>query len=163
LPAKASLEQFCPTPGNQGEYGTCVAFAAAYAMRTILWAKEYNVTDKAKINSMAFSPSFVYESIKNDGDIDCQGGSNPINACELMKSLGVSLLKSVPYDNCATEIEFEDLLEAQDYVISDYQTLWDWDLATPEDKINSTKTVVVHPVIGCYIAFITFNKVFYFI
>jgi Papain family cysteine protease/Domain of unknown function (DUF4384) len=139
LPAKASLEQFCPTPGNQGEYGTCVAFAAAYAMRTILWAKEYNVTDKAKINSMAFSPSFVYESIKNDGDIDCQGGSNPINACELMKSLGVSLLKSVPYDNCATEIEFEDLLEAQDYVISDYQTLWDWDLATPEDKINSTK------------------------
>ena len=139
MPPKASLEQYCPTPGDQGDYGTCVAFAAAYSMRTILWAKQYNITDKAQINEMQFSPSFVYENIKNDGDTDCQGGSNPINACELLKQLGVPLLKSVPYGQCATEIEFDDLLEAQDYVISDYQTLWDIDYGTNDDKINGTK------------------------
>jgi Papain family cysteine protease/Domain of unknown function (DUF4384) len=139
LAPRASLEAYCPSPGDQGEYGTCVAFAAAYGMRTIMWAKEYNVTDKERINAMQFSPTFVYEKIKNDGDTDCQGGSNPINACELMKQFGVPLLKSVPYGNCVAEIEFDDLLEAQDYVISDYQTLWDIDYGTADDKVNGTK------------------------
>jgi hypothetical protein len=139
MPPSASLEKFCPTPGDQGEYGTCVAFAAAHAMRTIMWAKEYNVTDKAQINAMRFSPAFVYEQIKNEGDNDCQGGSNPIVALELLKLVGVATLKSVPYGDCKTEIEFDDLLEAQDYVISDYQTIWDIDLATADDKVNATK------------------------
>ena len=139
MPPSASLEKYCPTPGDQGEYGTCVAFAAAYSMRTILWAKQYNVTDKAKINDMKFSPSFIYEKIKNEDDTDCQGGSNPINACELMKQLGVPLFKSVTYGDCRPEIEFSDLLEAQDYLISDYQTLWDIDYGTAEDKVNGTK------------------------
>ena len=139
MPPKASLEQYCPTPGNQGDFGTCVAFAAAYGMRTIMWAKEYQVTDREQINSMQFSPSFIYEQIKNEGDEDCQCGSNPINACELMKQLGVPTLKSVPYKDCKAEIEFDDLLEAQDFVISDYQTLWDIDYGTTDDKINGTK------------------------
>ncbi len=139
VPAKVSLEQFCPTPGDQGDYGTCVAFATAYAMRTIMWAKQYNITDKDKINAQRFSPSFLYESIKDDGDTDCQGGSNPINACELLRTLGVPTLSAVPYDACIPEIEFSDLLEAQDYVISDYQTIWDIDMATADDKINATK------------------------
>lgn len=39
LPKKASLEKYCPTPGDQGPYGTCVAFASAYHLRTILHAK----------------------------------------------------------------------------------------------------------------------------
>ena len=142
MPQKASLEQYCPTPGDQGDYGTCVAFASAYAMRTIMWAKEFNVTDRTRINAMQFSPTFVYEQIKNEGDDNCQGGSNPINACELMKQLGVPLLKSVPYGNCEAEIEFDDLLEAQDFVISDYQTLWDIDYGTTDDKINGTKKAI---------------------
>ena len=139
MPPKASLEKYCPTPGDQGEYGTCVAFAAAYAMRTILWAKEYGVTDITTINRMQFSPSYIYEKIKNEGDTDCQGGSNPINACELLKQSGVPLLQSVPYGNCTAEIDDNDLLEAQEYLISDYQTLWDIDYGTADDKINGTK------------------------
>ena len=34
LPSSYSLEQFSPIPGNQGQYGTCVAFASAYGLRT---------------------------------------------------------------------------------------------------------------------------------
>ena len=142
MPASASLEKYCPTPGDQGEYGTCVAFATAYSMRTILWAKQFGVTDRAKINAMQFSPSFVYEQIKNEGDTDCQGGANPINACELLKIFGVPLLKSVPYGACKAEIEIDDLIEAQDYIISDYQTLWDIDYGTADDKVNGTKKAI---------------------
>ncbi len=139
MPAKASLEAFCPTPGDQGEYGTCVAFAAAYSMRTIMWAKQFDVRDRSKINSMRFSPSFIYEKIKNEGDTDCQGGSNPILACELMKLAGVPRMKSVDYASCIPEIDFDDLLEALDYIIDDYQTIWDIDLGTADDKVNATK------------------------
>jgi hypothetical protein len=53
--------------------------------------------------------------------------------------LGVPRLKSVPYGDCKPEIDFDDLLEAQDYLISDYQTLWDIDLGTSDDKVNGTK------------------------
>ena len=139
LPPRASLEKYCPTPGDQGEFGTCVAFASAYGMRTIMWAKQYEVTDKAKINKMVLSPAFIYHQIKNEDDTDCQGGSNPITACELMKLLGVAPLSSVPYQGCAADIEVDDLIEAQDFVISDYQTLWDIDYGTTEDKVNNTK------------------------
>jgi hypothetical protein len=139
VPSRVSLEDFCPTPGDQGDYSTCVAFASAYSMRTIMWAKQYNITDRTKIDAQTFSPSFLYENIKNDGDMDCQGGSNPINACEAMRVLGVATLASVPYSNCVPEIEFSDLLEAQDFVIADYQTIWDFDLATEDDKVNATK------------------------
>ena len=36
LPRKASLLDYCPTPGDQGNYGTCTSWAIAYAARTIL-------------------------------------------------------------------------------------------------------------------------------
>jgi hypothetical protein len=138
LPASASLEKYCPTPGDQGAYGTCVAFATAYSMRTIMWAKQNNVTDRSRIDGMTFSPIFVYEQIKNEGDNDCQAGSNPILALELLKQVGVSLETTLPY-NCGNSVTFDAMLEALDFTVSDYQTIWDIDLGTPEEKINNTK------------------------
>jgi hypothetical protein len=35
LPRMFSLKQFSPLPGDQTDYGTCVAWASAYAARTI--------------------------------------------------------------------------------------------------------------------------------
>ena len=36
MPSRYSLEQYCPTPGDQGNHGTCVAFANGYGIATIL-------------------------------------------------------------------------------------------------------------------------------
>jgi len=36
LPERVSLQKYCPTPVNQGQQGSCVAWASAYAARTIL-------------------------------------------------------------------------------------------------------------------------------
>ena len=73
IPTRASLEQYCPTPGDQGKYGTCVAFAVAYHMRTVLYGREHGITDKAQLNASVFSPTFIYEQIKEAGDATCQG------------------------------------------------------------------------------------------
>ncbi len=77
LPTSYSLEQYVPTPGDQGQYGTCVAYAAAYGLRTTMYAKDYNITDKEKITQSALSPSFVYEVIRREDDTECNKGANP--------------------------------------------------------------------------------------
>jgi hypothetical protein len=39
LPQSASLKAYCPTPGSQGQYGTCVAWSTAYGACSILAAQ----------------------------------------------------------------------------------------------------------------------------
>lgn len=66
LPAQVSLLRYAPKPGNQGSQGSCVAWASAYAARTILYARQ---TGKNP-DDVRFSPAFMYNQIKLDG---CQG------------------------------------------------------------------------------------------
>ena len=138
MPVSASLEKYCPTPGDQGQFGTCVAFATGYHLRTILWAKQHSVTDQSMIDQAVFSPSYIYEQIKDEGDDDCLGGSNPVNAFELMKTMGVSSIQTTPY-NCGGEVGFDAMLEGMDFRISDYQILFYPDEPDNQVKINSVK------------------------
>jgi hypothetical protein len=72
LPSAASLKDYCPIPRNQGQYATCTGWASAYAARTISWAVKNNLTDVADVTNQAFSPSFVYEQIKDINDTICK-------------------------------------------------------------------------------------------
>ena len=53
LSPSASLKKYCPAVGNQGNYGTCVGWSSGYAARTILWAKENNMTSTIDISNHA--------------------------------------------------------------------------------------------------------------
>ena len=68
LPEKVSLEKYAPTRLNQGRQGSCVAWASAYAARTILEAQRTG----ANPNSVRYSPSFMYNQISIDHNT-CQG------------------------------------------------------------------------------------------
>ena len=138
LPSKISLEEFVPIPGDQGPYGTCVAFAAAYGLRTTMLAKDYNITDKQKITSYALSPSYVYELIRNEADTNCSQGANPKLGMEALKIVGAPQLSSLPY-NCNPTITTQHQLEAMDYRIRDYQTLFFYDEQDPGVRVNATK------------------------
>ena len=138
MPASASLEKYCPTPGDQGQYGTCVAFSVAYHLRTILWAKQNGITDRNRINQSIFSPSYVYEQIKAAEDLDCQAGTNPVDAFELMKNLGVATNHTMPY-KCGSEVVVEAMLEGFDFRIADYQILYLPDEPDASVKINTVK------------------------
>lgn len=68
LPERVDLRQYCPTPKNQGQQGSCVAWAAAYAGRTIIEAQRTgNDPDR-----VVFSPAFMYNQIKIKNS-NCQG------------------------------------------------------------------------------------------
>ena len=123
MPSSFSLEKYCPTPANQGKHGTCTAFANGYAIATILYAKTHNLTDKAIINKYAFSPTFLYEQIKNEGDNDCQKGTDPIQAILTIIKGGDALLSTVPYQ-CGTALTQTAKDEALNYKAKDAAILY---------------------------------------
>jgi hypothetical protein len=123
MPAAYSLEQFCPAPADQGNHGTCVAFANAYAIATILYAKTHNITDKNIIDKYAFSPTFLYEQIKQQDDNDCQNGSDPIYALVTMIKGGDALARTVPYQ-CNATLTDNAKTEAENYKIKDAAVLF---------------------------------------
>lgn len=147
-PPKASLEAYCPRPGDQGKFGTCVAFAVAYHARTILWGMENRVTDKARLTRAVFSPTFIYEQIKSPEDKTCSMGTNPITALDLMKNVGTAPLSTVPY-LCGGEVSDAAMLKASDFTIVDYQTLFAAAETSREIRVKSVKKALAegYPVI----------------
>ncbi|MAO08540.1 MAG: hypothetical protein CL596_07510 [Alteromonas sp.] len=138
LPSSYSLEKYAPYPGNQGNYGTCVAYASAYGLRTIMLAKDLGITDKQTITSNALSPSYVYSIIKREDDYNCSKGANPKYGMEALKVAGAPSLKTLPYA-CNPSISTEAQLEAIDYRIRDYQTLFFFDTQDYGVKTNATR------------------------
>jgi C1A family cysteine protease len=90
LPEATSLLKFAPSRKNQGQQGSCVAWSAAYAARTILEASSAGVEP----NSIAFSPSYLYNQIHLP---DCQGALLP-DAMKTMLYKGSVPEKLFPYD-----------------------------------------------------------------
>ena len=86
LPSQVSLEQFSPTPLHQGRQGSCSGWACAYGARTISFARATGQNP----NSVAFSPSFLYNQIARPG---CQGAFLR-DAMEAMRRIG-----SVPFSD----------------------------------------------------------------
>lgn len=90
LPESVSLLAFAPERGNQGAQGSCVAWASAYAARTILYARQ---TGKNP-DDVKFSPSFTYNQIKLPG---CQG-SYLQRAMDNMGKIGAVPFGDFAYD-----------------------------------------------------------------
>ena len=137
LPSKVSWESYCPTPADQGSYGTCTSWSVAYAARTIM---EAIALDRAipEINAqLAFSPTFVYYHIKDKDDAKCENGSSISDALQLLVSKGVPR-KSTFFADCAATIPQQAFNEAGEYRIRDYFTLFNID-AEKSRKIEATK------------------------
>ncbi|MFM6925936.1 MAG: DUF4384 domain-containing protein [Ferruginibacter sp.] len=146
LPSSYSLEKYSPTPGDQGNYGTCTAWANGYGVATILYSITHDLTDKALINKYAFSPTFLYEQIKDSKDYNCQFGSSIINALITLIDKGDATLRTIPY-KCGSTITETAKNEAVNYKIADASFLFaakgyskdDAYLKTKEESIELAK------------------------
>jgi len=100
LPKSYSLEDKFPPIGNQGQYGTCVAWATGYNLKTYLNAKDKN-WGKSELSNTAnqTSPKDLWFILnKSDRGADC-GGTNFEPALDALISKGAASLSSVPYTN----------------------------------------------------------------
>ena len=119
LPEKFSLQKYCPTPMNQGQQGSCVAWASAFAARTILEAQR---TGKDP-NSIKFSPAFMYNQISLDHNT-CQGSYIKL-AMDNMTEIGAVPFNSFKYTDreCSTEPSSSLKAQANAYKIKGFQRL----------------------------------------
>jgi hypothetical protein len=100
LPSVKSLESKFPPIGDQGQYGTCVAWATGYNLKTSLNAieKGWNATD-LKTPANQTSPKDLWFVIgKPDKGANCEG-TNFEPALDALISKGAENLNSVPYSN----------------------------------------------------------------
>lgn len=160
LPSSYSLRKYCPTPGDQGIYGTCVGWATAFAARTITENVNNGWTDESKKDQETFSPIFVYARIKPENDKNCREGTYIHKALELMKTVGVPKYNQFDVD-CASYVPPSLLNSAKKYKIDDYYRLFDPDEFTWR-KVNATKKAISQdrPVIismRCYKSFNDFS------
>jgi hypothetical protein len=167
LPPRASVEQYAPTPGNQGDFMTCSAWSSAYHFRTIIEAKQRGVTDRAAIDRLAYSPTWVYEILKPEGDGACGQGLMTAKTLLVFKELGVPSYAKLPF-SCYTGTQRERFArldplmeEAARARIRDLQILF---LAKegiePTDKIRAIKKVLAEgaPVLVSHTLYDSFHS-----
>lgn len=123
LPASSSLKAWCPTPGSQGQYGTCTAWSIAYAARTIIEAQQQNWKVVTKITSEAFDPGFVYYHIRDYSDFNCNNGSRIDLGLDLLRQRGVPKRASNG-QSCMSSVRSLLYSQAAGYKIKGYARLF---------------------------------------
>lgn len=123
LPSQFSLKKYCPTPGSQGSYGTCVGWASAWAGRTIVEAQAQGWTSTSQITRNAYSHGFLYYNVKSNRDNNCSQGAYINDAMLYMKQSGVVKYEDHTF-NCTTGISAENYRRARQHKIKDYSKLF---------------------------------------
>jgi len=122
LPSNFSLRQYAPPIGNQGETGSCVAWATSYAARTISYAVLHGYSSNNHyelILSNTFSPDFIYNNIKTSSD--CVNGTVMVNALTYMKTHG-DIKKNSDFV-CGAKYDETELNTARSFEIKDFTPL----------------------------------------
>jgi hypothetical protein len=134
----ASLRKYAPFPGNQGQYGTCVAWATGYCARTIVEAKRYGWLDRNKITQEAFATGFIYR-ITAPYQMDCNGAF-PSDALENMKNVGIPKMTDYNIQCPQAPIPQNVYSLAAKYKIEGYVRLWSEGMNyTDKERIEMVK------------------------
>lgn len=123
LPSSVDLSPYFPPIGDQGSYGTCVAWATGYNHKSFLEAWDDNHRTTFNSNQI-FSPKYLFWSIpSSQKGADCNGtGFEP--AYDIMISNGVANMASSPYTNlgdCSGSPSNSEHDNAANYKIESYR------------------------------------------
>lgn len=119
--SSASLRTYCPMAGDQGQYGTCTAWAVGYSARSIIEAQAQGWTSPLQIKDEAFSPGFLFK-ITNPYRYDCNG-SHISSTLEQLRLKGIPKMRDFSQP-CPSEVPQNLLSVAQRYKIQQYLRLW---------------------------------------
>jgi|GEM_PF-5738278 len=90
-------ESFFPTPGSQGNVGSCVAWTTGYAYASFYFSA-INKWGKPVNSTQIMSPAFIYNDIRS---CNCgpQCGTYIADALNLLKNKGVVSWQNMPYSD----------------------------------------------------------------
>lgn len=158
-------DKYLPEAGNQGQYGTCTAWAVGYGAMSIMQAVKTG--ESPTTDDKLFSPKHLFWNIpdnKKGDEEDICNGADIIDAWEQIQNNGIAPLSEVPYPNppyghpygvlesCAYDLSFESQYEsvASNYKIENYRRieLGKLDPAEAEKKIKYEISNNIPVVIG---------------
>ncbi len=127
LPTSYDLTNYFPAIGNQGQYGTCVAWACGYYLRTYMYARIMGYT-AANLNddSRIFSPKDLFWAIPNSKKSANCNGTTFQAALDVMIDRGVATMSVVPYTNlgnCSSSPLSNWTSNANNYKILNYRQI----------------------------------------
>ncbi|HET6450210.1 MAG TPA: C1 family peptidase, partial [Spirochaetia bacterium] len=122
LPPRASVKQYAPYAGDQGDHGTCTAWSSAYAATTIIYAKLNGITDRQKITQLAFSPGFAFRESFGSQFPGCAGGQAIPNVLRAIQDNGVPLLSELD-SLCPATLPRQAVDDARPYSILGFTRL----------------------------------------
>ena len=140
-PSSFFLYQYLPPVGDQGQYGTCIAWSSGYYTKTALEAitNNYNSSQLA-LASNEMSPKDLYTAIPDASKGANCDGTNFDAALTVMQTRGVATLQTIPYANlgsCAqSTVDPNGTADAANHKISTYRALAD---ASTADYITDVK------------------------
>lgn len=124
IPDAIDLSDRIPSPGDQGEVGSCVAWAVGYAARSYYRASEDPVSDPNNPDNIA-SPAYIYSRTWRIGERSrgsCEkSGSNVVHALRLLRDHGSGSLSSYPADRICALPSDASAPEAPQFRISGYE------------------------------------------
>jgi hypothetical protein len=143
LPAAVDLTANMPPVGNQGQEGSCVAWASAYALRGYearrdVWS---TVPPKTAAPANNFSPAFVYNLLNGGTD---SGLAIPW-ALSLMQQKGAATLADMPYvsGQYKTQPTAAALADALHYKLTSYGYIAPTDLTTMKTQLAAGLPIVL--------------------
>jgi hypothetical protein len=143
IPRAVSLKRFAPYPGNQSPYGTCTAWASAYAARTIAESIALNRQDRFLTTANVFSPLFVYKSVftlyKNNPNPQGDEGIAISAALDFLKKEGPVKMQDFEKTAALPQFFLSAFSNARRYPIGDYARLYaSWrDLSRGGDPVRT--------------------------
>jgi hypothetical protein len=120
-PRSATIKQYAPVPESQGDYGTCVGWATAFAARTISESVGLKRTDRELTSKNVLSVTHVY---KNISDNEGQNGANIKIALDFIRDNGVAKRWSEELSLIFPSIPLSIFNSSEKYPIKDYTRLF---------------------------------------
>ena len=123
LPSSFSLKQFAPLPGDQGNFGTCVGWAAAYAARTISESIVLNRLNQTETTRNAFSPFYTYRSIRPEDPNGIMGAS-VFSALDFLRDTGAVRMLEIERLLSIPNVDLSLYKNSRNYPIGGYVALF---------------------------------------
>ena len=143
LPLRISHRRYAPPVQSQGNVGTCVGWAVAYAQLSTQQNLQMGLTNSNQKICRAMDPYFVYGYISSYGDTWCKQGARMSDAMLVLASKGTKPWIWDPWLTCNSTVTFSDFTTAlaSNYVINDY-------LAIPtDDFVTNVKLAIANEFI----------------
>jgi hypothetical protein len=151
FPSSVDLVDKFPPIGDQGQYGTCVAWAVGYNLKTAINGMDNGLSSSQLASaSNQFSPKDLFWSIPGDlKGADCNGtGFEP--ALDVIQSRGIATLATVPYDglgDCTSSPQSGWTSEAGDHKIENYRKI-DINVISLKDYLAKGRPIAIGAKLG---------------